>query len=432
MLDPAKRKAAKCGRRAGKSHVVGAWLLDGAIKTPGTLSAYVALARPIAKKIMWPVLHRFNRRYGLGMHFDNSELIATLPNGSQIWVAGCNDESELEKFRGPCYRRVAIDEAASFKPYLKELIDDVLTPALVDHDGDLALIGSPGAAILGYFYEATAQGKHAFALHEWTVLDNPFIPNAARWLERMRAEHGIDESDPGYQREWCGRWVRDDSALIYPYDQQRNAIAELPTDQAWEYVLAIDLGFVDSTAFVIIATCPDLPWVVVVASYKRPGMTPTEIAAEIKSIQSVCAVRQIVMDSGGLGRGYVEEFRRHHSLAVEAAEKQHKIAFASLLSGDMRAGRVKLLPNSNKAMVEEMALLCWNATHTAIDDRMEDHLCDALAYGYRKARRVVPDSATPEEEIAKVKEQQRLEQEDMDDPYIQQLLERAKRPFWRQ
>lgn len=395
--DQAKRKAALCGRRAGKSHAAAVWLLDGALRSRDTLSVYIALARPIAKKIMWPVLRRMDTRYGLGLDFNESELMVEIPwNHSQIWVAGCSDEGETERFRGPAYRRAVVDEVASFRPYVKGLIDDVLTPALMDHDGELALMGSPGAALTGYFYNATTgtdlRSSHGFIghVHSWTARDNLTLNKSGDWIERHKALSGIDESDPGFQREYLGRWVRDDAALVYPYDQTRNALHMLPPEYDWQYVLGIDLGATESSAFVLVAYAKDCTFLVVTESFERPGMTPTEIAGEIKRLQSKYPVVKTVIDTGGLGRGYADEFRRHHGLSVEAAEKQQKLTFVRYLSQDVRAGRVRLIPAANSELIQEMAMMCWNADHTALDDRMPDHLLDALLYSSREARRYLP------------------------------------------
>ena len=76
----------------------------------------------------------------MGMEFLENQLTVKLPNGSQIILGGCQDPGEVDKFRGPAYSRVIIDEAQSIKTSILEtLVNDVLEAALLDHDGELWL-----------------------------------------------------------------------------------------------------------------------------------------------------------------------------------------------------------------------------------------------------------------------------------------------------
>jgi len=70
-----------CNRRSGKSCGAGLYLYQEAYETPGVSCLYIALPRDSAKKIMWKdVLKPINRKLGLGAHFNETELTATLPS----------------------------------------------------------------------------------------------------------------------------------------------------------------------------------------------------------------------------------------------------------------------------------------------------------------------------------------------------------------
>jgi hypothetical protein len=179
--DMAKRKAALCSRRAGKTFGVACWLYEGGRDCPKGLSVYICLSRNNARLILWATLIAINDKYNLNLWFRtmDNQLIVQLPNGHKIWLAGCKDSAEVEKFRGTKIRRAAIDEAASFGEYLRGLVFDVLDPALLDYDGEICLIGTPGVIPAGLFYEITTgrgYGQDAaskWATHSWTELDNP-------------------------------------------------------------------------------------------------------------------------------------------------------------------------------------------------------------------------------------------------------------------
>ena len=127
--DPCKTKTALCSRRAGKTYASCYYLLEAAHQSPNTICAYIALTRRSAKRLMWRELKLADKTYMLGIKFNASELIAILPNGSQIIMSGADDEAEIDKLRGSAYQLVVIDEAASFGPHLTSLIEEVLEPA---------------------------------------------------------------------------------------------------------------------------------------------------------------------------------------------------------------------------------------------------------------------------------------------------------------
>jgi hypothetical protein len=161
--DPSEKKAAVCSRRTGKTEGVAAWFLQAAYASPGSLSVYIALTRNNARLILWNTLKGIDGRYRLGLWFReiDGQLMVQLPNKHRIWLAGCDNASEVDKFRGVRgesvggIRRAAIDKAQAFGPYLRTLVDDVLEPALLDQRGELALCGTPGPIPAGLFYAAT-------------------------------------------------------------------------------------------------------------------------------------------------------------------------------------------------------------------------------------------------------------------------------------
>ena len=202
--DESQIKTALCSRRSGKTYASCYYLLEEASRYPDIICAYIALTRRSAKRLMWTELKRADRKYMLNIKFNNAELVAELKNGSQIILAGADDEAEVDKLRGSAYRLVIIDEAASFGPHLSVLIEEVLEPALVDHNGTLAMIGTPAAHCSGIFYEATTGIRPEYSKHSWTIMENPHIPHAEEWLDRRRKQKRWTDDNPIYQREWQG------------------------------------------------------------------------------------------------------------------------------------------------------------------------------------------------------------------------------------
>lgn len=411
VLDPARRKAALCSRRAGKSYGIAAWLLRGGYEDPHGLSLYVARSKNNARLILVDALEDLSRRYGLNLwiHEVDGQLMATLPNGHNIWLAGAKDSSEVGKFRGPKYKNVAIDEAQEYGAYLGEMVADAIQPALIDKRGGLVLAGTPGPVPAGLFYSATTGDfgglpGQRWPTHSWTILDNTYIADPRAELADYRKQYGWTDDHPTYRREWLGQWVRDTAAIIYPFDATpaadggpgRNVFRDLP-EGAWSYGLGIDLGYEDSTAWVVAAFRRGHPEIYVVHAEKRTGLIPSAVAAHTERIQKQWGVSLTVADSGGFGKGYVEEMRKSYGLHIQPAEKRDKRAFQELVAGDLASGTIKLHPYDARALIDELQILQWNEDRTAEDERFENHAADAFLYICRALRPWYrPEQAEPQ------------------------------------
>jgi len=383
--DESKLKAALCSRRAGKSHTAAVYLCKLALEMDRAECAYVSLTRKNAKQVLWPKLKYLNADYDLNMHFNNTELIATFQNGSMISLFGANDAADVDKLRGPAFHLAILDECASFGSHIDELVEEVLEPTLIDHNGTLLMMGTPSAACTGIFFRATTEEDSDYSSHKWTIRDNPYIPHAEEWLSQRMQRRGWDEFHPVYLREWCGRWVRSADSLVYRFDESKNLYTTLPTDEYdFEYLLGVDLGFDDATAFVVGAFSRNLPVFYLVEEIKRAGMIPAEIAKQIQQLFDRYEFTKIVVDTGGLGKSIAEEFRVRYRLPVHPATKQDKFSYVSLLNSDMASGFIKVLPNS--AIIDEWRLLQWDERNKREDDRFENHLSDAFLYAWRESK----------------------------------------------
>lgn len=392
VLDPARFKAALCTRRAGKSKACANYLLKSALARPGAICLYVALTRLSAKRIMWRELVKMNAKHRLGVKVNLSELSAELPNGSQVILAGADDEADIEKWRGSAYDLVVIDEAGSMGAHLEALVREVLQPALMDHKGSMVLIGTPNSRCAGWFHDVTTGRKQGWSLHRWTVLDNVFIPDAKDEIELVKQQFGWDEQTPAFLREYRGLWVRSDDDLVYSYDPTRNDFDELPGDvQVWNHVLGVDVGFRDRTAFTVLAWSDECPAAYVVHAEAHRGLIPSAIAERIVKLRSDWTATDLVMDCGALGLSLAEEFRQRWHLPIEAAVKTEKLGAIELVNGDFKAGR--LFVRADSPLAEELRVLQYDTRSKLRDPnaRREDpqqpnDLCDSFLYAYRHCR----------------------------------------------
>lgn len=352
VRDPAPFKTAVCSRRAGKTISCAADLVDTALRFADTVCLYITLSRKNAKRILWKELKKINRDYNLNAKFDNSELSLTLANESVIYLTGAKDASEIEKFRGLPIKKCYIDECQSFRQYIKDLIDEVVAPALMDYAGSLCLIGTPGPVPAGYFHDCSVINQN-WSHHHWTFWNNPFILKKSKQthqalLERELKRRGISADHPSIQREWFGKWVLDSDSLLLHYSPTLNHFVDL-LPRKYTYILGIDLGFNDADALAVIAWSDDDPVTYLLEERIENKQGLTELVGQIHELEAKYDFSKIVIDEGGLGKKLAEELRRRHHIPVQPADKTRKMENVAFLDDALRTARFKARKESRFA-----------------------------------------------------------------------------------
>lgn len=383
---------------------------------PGTRSVYIALTRRNAEDIIWRTLKQLNEKFGLGFTAHESKLKLHKPDGTEIALVGANSKDIAENFRGPTIPLCVIDEAASFRHHLTYLVDEVITPTLLDHQGTIAIIGTPSASCAGMFYDATTKGTQ-FKVHRWTLFQNPHLPHAKAWLDDYRKQKGWTEDNPVYQREWLGRWVKSDESLVYKL-KSSNITNECPLKRP-NYIFGVDLGHDDANALVVCAFDYGSPDLYVVDEFKKTGQTISEFADIIKAFKEEYNPITIVADTGGLGKAIVAEMNQRFQMQIKPAEKAHKFANIEIIGSDISAGKIKFLEHKTTLLRLELDSIQWDPDRPMkIDERSEDHLADAFLYAARESKHYTYEPIakvidTPEESVKRTWEEmeRRLEEE---------------------
>ena len=396
-----KKKAALCTRRAGKSYGAGSLMFQVASEHPGAVIPYIALTRGSAKNIMWPVLTKIIARQKIDCRLKESDLEIVMANGATIRLLGADQENFIDRLRGGAYPLAVIDEAQAFREHLKTLIDDVLEPAMLDYDGVILMLGTPGPVGVGYFWEATHLGKHGFTVFKWSVLDNPYLPNAREFIERRKRDNGWTDDNPTYRREWLGEWVEDPDALVYKYTE-KNDYDDLPEGYDWTRILAVDYGFNDQTTFGICQYNRHMPDVWVPHAEGHSGWTPTIIAGRLKQIIETYRPAKIIADTGALGKMITEEMIRHYGIPMHAAEKKEKKTWISFMNGAFQDNTLHIHRSLTDLKSQLRGLAKDDKGNE--DPRLPNDLTDCVIYGFRECRAYLhqpkaPDSGlNPEEE----------------------------------
>jgi hypothetical protein len=390
VRDPSSFKVAVTTRRSGKSTSCVADLIATALETSNISVLYITLSRKNAKRLVWKEFKKLNKEYRLNGEVNESDLTLTFPNGSTLYLSGASDKSDIENFRGMALKKVYVDECQSFPDYIRELIDDVLGPALMDYNGTLCLIGTPGPIPAGFFYEIS-QDK-GWSRHFWSFFDNPYIAIKSgcthqELLTRELTRRGVSAQDPSVQREWYGQWVLDTDSLVYKFDNEKSVYENLPREIAWSYILGVDLGFDDADALAVLAWSDKSPTAYLVEERITRHQGITELVDQIAEIKSKYDISKIVVDTAGLGKKIAEELSRRYRLSVQPAEKARKFEYIELMNDALRTGALQAKSHSRFAQdctkVEYDRARC-TPDKLVISSRFHSDICEAVLYAWRE------------------------------------------------
>jgi phage terminase large subunit-like protein len=358
---------------------------------PKSTCLYLALTKDSAYNIMWPVLQEMNETYKLGATFTgtpNSGLVMNIPNGSRLRLLGADMPNFIKRIKGSKAPGIAVDEAQDFGPHIESLVDDVLTPMLVDYeDSWIAVTGTPGPVPQGYFFDLTNNGKYGYSVHRWSINDNIYIKNAEEFIQNLIKKKQWDPNHPTLLREWRNQWVLDTEALLINYNKERADYVELPQGK-FTYIMGIDLGFKDADAIAVVAWSESSPTTYLVEEVITRKQGITELVEQINHLSNKYSVSKMVIDEGGLGKKIAEEIRRRHQIPVQPADKARKMENVAFLNDSMRLGTFKARADSKFVQDSYLVRIDWEkSTPNRIVVRKEPHsdIIDAVLYAFKES-----------------------------------------------
>jgi hypothetical protein len=431
--------AVRAARRTGKSTGVMFIVTIRCLEQVESEWVVIGLTRASVKRIYWGPLQKLNDAFELGIKFQHQEMIAKFPNGSKVYFVGADSAGEVEKLRGGQYNGVIIDECKSYAPLLfVELIDDVLTPALLDRNGQMYIIGTPGDVLEGPFYLATAEmpivieGEDGskrlsnapygslpelpflWSLHAWSLKDNTTKfrdPRTGReetlWDRAlaMKQDRGLGDQNAFWRREFLGHWVANVAKKVYRYHSWQHDYTPL-ADTRWGLPAAIadsplhtvmgwDFGSKDGTAIVIWAWSETSRGLWEIYSERRISTkeNPLNVSALARWYHELDAeygpFEGFPADPAGLATMVMETLATEHGVILEPAEKKQKNDFIELFNTDLDANLIHIRKGSE--LSEELIADRWLAKTIGTDKRKEDpevpnDVADAGLYAFRWAR----------------------------------------------
>jgi hypothetical protein len=411
LFSRAKYLALMAGRRGGKSEGLVRWFADEFIDNSAARCLYIGLTVTTAMALLWqPMLDHFAM---LGIKVEahsRTEGTITVAGGGILKFGGNTTVDEREKNRGPRWDRIAIDECQSQKE-LNYLVESILTPTLIDTNGQLALCGtgprSRGSYWEAFFLGAKADGTPMYpdALRlNWNLSKNPFIPDYDKQLEMIRKEKNLKETDSLYIREYLGQIAYDDDALAFRMTD-KNAF----TDEelaAWikdqpitdiRFTGGLDFGFEDADALAIVCYSISKPERFLVYEWKENRIGTAQIAEEVnKGIEYVKTSPlfakvvskdfYIHSDTGG-NKLTPFDLATQYNLPIQAAYKADKDMAIELAQDDMRRGILKV--RRHGVFWEETLMTLYKRdeqdklTRIIDDELFHPDMIDAFLYAIR-------------------------------------------------
>lgn len=205
-------RVAVCGRRFGKTTLAIRELARFARK-PHSVCWYLGPTRSQAKGIVWEKLKaKFTDLRWLAKT-NESELIITLVNGSEIAIKSAD---AYDRMRGYSVDFVVLDEFADMDG---QAVWTSVRPTLSDRRGHALFIGTPknGRSSWAYdIYSNAITNPNDWASWSFTTLDGGFVPEE----EVEAAKRDMDERT--FRQEYLASWEESASRVWYAFDRQHN------------------------------------------------------------------------------------------------------------------------------------------------------------------------------------------------------------------
>lgn len=368
-------------RRSGKSNANAKRLLRHAPRHPGGLSFFAAKDSKTARRIIWQTFKELHHEFALGLKFNRGENTVVAPNGYTVWLLGMDEDGEADKLRGATHGLVegVIDECATIPDEtLRYAVMECALPALGQNGGRLALSGTPGPLMQGFFYDQ-CQARQCF---HWDARQNPYLKiGGERFLANaLRDNPGWTESTPQFKREYLGLWCEDIDALIYSYQASRNLIYEGSEFPMGRTVLGVDVGFEDGNGYTVTRTQPpNNPEIHILRSYEKRHQKLPAMAAEIESLRRQYNVNWVFVDEGNNGL-MVSKTLNEMGIPCLPTPKGLKRPRIEFVRGGLTSGTIKVLRGQCDTLVGEWGMIPWNEKRTDADERYSNECSDSAIY----------------------------------------------------
>lgn len=391
LRDPSLYKAAHCARGAAKSYTAGLGIYDFMQRYPSCSCFYVTKTRDMSRNIMWKtVMKQIDTDFNVGIEFNESLLEGRHPNGSTFRLIGIDGDSKQQhKLLGGKYKLVVLDEVAFFDTDLSEIINKVLIPAAGRILGSIWMMSTSSDYTRGLFFDVTQEDVSkrttGWSVHEWSWKDNVYVRDAMQQThDTIVANNPLIVNTAHFKQHWYNKWEINEEKRVYHYTPELNTISMLPQmGQPYNYVLGLDFGWRDDTAFTVLAYHRYAPAVYLVECYKAPKMDFFDVAKKIEELDKKYDFEVKIAD--GAAKQGIETLNNRFYTNLICAEKPAKQDYIAILNSELITGKIKVLP-AGMAIADEWLRLVWKdkgAQGREEHPDMPNHLADSFLYSFR-------------------------------------------------
>lgn len=230
----ARFKICRWGRKCGKTKYAEKKALDW-LGPPNSVVWFISPTIKQGKIIAWTEFKRMIPPEALGKKPNDTDLVITLKNGSQLYLMGADDPDSL---RGPAPNGVIFEEAAFTRG---EAWHEVVRPNLAPKKAPALFIGTPKG--FNWLYDLEQQAlknpEQWFVSHH-TIYDNPHID--PKEIEECRKSC---DSEAVWRQEYLAQYESSVGRVFSSLCEERHA-TKLPVPSGDVY-RSVDWGMRDDT-----------------------------------------------------------------------------------------------------------------------------------------------------------------------------------------
>lgn len=352
-----------CGRRAGKTIGLGAFLDDRALHHEKGVGLYLGRTAKSAFEMIWrPLISILDvAQVPYEPHIATQTIV--LPVGTEIHVRGRASKEDIENLRGKAYFAAVVDEIQSDPPEkLRYIVKDILEPAGKDfEDSQIVLAGTPPRVPGNYAEEVYQSNRKDVKRLNWNMSVNPHIPASERDLEKTRIQKGFSPTDPTYQREYKGVvGSYDVEALVFKLGlgnhfeeaKLKEWIDSQPITDIF-FAGGLDYGFDDFDSASVIMASQSKGERFLLAEYKGHRQSTSDFGNELKRITNLVVSNPFLKeipdkrwtwfcDTEGLGKQLTHDLASMYSIPVQPAYQGQPDLMVEMLQDDIKESRLKV------------------------------------------------------------------------------------------
>ncbi|MFA7086699.1 MAG: phage terminase large subunit [Aliarcobacter sp.] len=402
LSDPAKTRVLFTGgSRSGKTFLLIEYLIQRAYQFPGSRQLIVRKHLVDARMSLWyDTLEKYLSLYIPEGEYvkRQSELRLVFRNGSEIWLAGLDDEERSKKILGNEYLTIYCNEAVELSYGVITTLITRLAQKCFDASGHVGvnkmlLDCNPShprhwLKLWGQdFLDPSASpptplkdaDNHAF-LH-FTPYDNrKHLPEG--YIEQLDALPFIQR-----ERMLYGKWCGGDGAIFRDFNEKVHVVEPFSIPSSWALSVAIDFGYDHPAAILWGAYDYGTDAVYIYREWREQGRTIDEIAAKIKNVPESEFYRYDVIwaDHALADRAFL-----HREGVVTRPAKKSVLDGITAINQRLRVNAKTGMPrlvvfNTCKALIDEMYSYEWRKTESQVVNKespvkVNDDLVDCLRY----------------------------------------------------